>query len=114
MSMYWLLKGDLEAPGWNALRKDYDDKKVEIVHLDPKVWAVVEADDPPAGYDGLTAVKPADGVYLDPQGNALYLVDAAVVRTPQEVIAALGSEAAALLEKTGDPLTVLQRMGRSF
>ena len=36
MPRYWLLKGDYHAPGWNALRKNYDDKKVETVHLDPK------------------------------------------------------------------------------
>lgn len=114
MSKYWLLKGDLGAPGWNALRKDYDDKKIEIVHLDPKVWAMIEADDAPSGYDGLTAVEPADGLYLDPNGNALYLVNGAVVRTPEEVITALGNEATTLLEKIGDPQTVLQRMGRSF
>jgi hypothetical protein len=114
MSKYWLLKGHFSAPGWNALRKSYDDKKVEIVHLDPKVWAMIEADDPPAGYDGLTVSEPADGLYLDPQGNALYMVDGAVVRTPEEVITALGDEATTLLEKIGDPHTVLQRMGRSF
>ena len=114
MPKYWLLKGDLNAPGWNTLRKDYDDKKIEIVHLDPKVWAMIEADDPPVGYDGLTAVEPVDGLYLDPNGNALYLVDGAVVRTAEEVIAALGDDALELLEKIGDPHTVLQRVGRSF
>lgn len=114
MSSYWLLKGELGAPGWNVLRKDYDDEKVEIVHLDPKVWAVVEADDPPTGYDGLTVIEPADGLYLDPQGNALYMVNGAVVTTAEEVIAALGAEATAMLEKIGDAHTVLQRLGRAF
>ncbi len=114
MSKYWLLKGDFKAPGWGTLRKDYDDKKIEIVHLDPKVWAMVEADDAPGGYEGLTAVEPIDGLYLDPNGNALYLVGGAVVRTPEEVIAALGDEATTLLEKIGDPHTVLQRVGRAF
>ena len=114
MPKYWLLKGNLDAPGWNALRKDYDDKKVEIVHLDPKVWAMVEAEDPPSGYDGLTAVEPADGLYLDPNGNALYLIDGAVVTTAEEVIATLGDDAEAMFEKTGDAHTVLQRFGRVF
>jgi len=114
MPKYWLLKGNFDAPGWDVLRREYDDEKVEIVHLDPKVWAMVEADDPPAGYDGLTSVEPADGLYLDPQGNALYLVDGAVVKTAEEVIAALGDEAAAMFEKIGDAHTVLQRMGRAF
>jgi len=114
MSNYWLLKGELGAPGWDVLRKDYDDKKVEIVHLDPKVWAMIEADEPPAGYDGLTATEPADGLYLDPQGNALYMVGGAVVRTAEEVITALGDEATAMLDKMGDAHTVLQRLGRAF
>ncbi len=114
MPKYWLLKGNLDAPGWNALRKDYDDEKVEIVHLDPKVWAMIEAEDPPSGYDGLTAVEPVDGLYLDPNGNALYLVDGAVVKTAEEVVATLGDDAVAMLEKIGDAHTVLQRFGRAF
>lgn len=114
MSKYWLMKGNLDAPGWNVLRKDYDDKKVEIVHLDPKVWAMIEADSPPAGYDGLSATEPADGLYLDPQGNALYMVGGAVVRTAEEVVTALGDEATAMLDTIGDAHTVLQRLGRAF
>ena len=114
MSSYWFMTGDFGAPGWDALRKDYDDKKVEIVHLDPKVWAMIEADDSPTGYEGLTASEPADGLYLDPQGNALYMVGGAVVRTAEEVVAALGGEAAAMLDKIGDAHTVLQRLGRAF
>jgi len=114
MSSYWFMTGDFGAPGWDALRKDYDDQKVEIVHLDPKVWAMIEADDPPAGYDGLTVTEPADGLYLDPQGNALYMVGGKVVRTAEEVVAALGGEAAEMLDKIGDAHTVLQRLGRAF
>ncbi len=114
MSKFWLLKGHFSAPGWDALRKDYDDKKIEIVHLDPKVWAMVEADDPPQGYDGLTPEEPVDGLYLDPQGNALYMVGGRVVTTAEEVVAALGADARAMLEKTGDAHTVLQRVGRAF
>ena len=114
MPKFWLFKGDFSAPGWNALRKDYDDKKIEIVHLDPKVWAMVEADDRPTGYEGLTADEPVDGLYIDPNGNALYLVNGAVVTTPEEVIAALGDDAVELLEKIGDAHTTLHRLGRSF
>ena len=83
MPKLWLLKGDLEAPGWNALRQDLKDEKVEIIHLDPKVWAMVEADEPPAGYDGLEATEPADGLYLDPNGSPLYVVNGAVVPSPR-------------------------------
>ncbi|MEX1310277.1 MAG: hypothetical protein AB1Z65_07660 [Candidatus Sulfomarinibacteraceae bacterium] len=114
MSKYWLLKGDFNAPGWDALRKAYDDEEVEIVHLDPKVWAMVEAEDPPEAYEGLVAVEPVDGVYLDPQGNALYMVGGAVVTTAEAVVASLGDDAKAMLEKIGDPHIVLQRMGRAF
>jgi len=114
MPKYWLFKGELSAPGWNTLRKDYDDEKVEIVHLDPKVWAMIEADEPPQGYDGLRYEEPRDGLYLDPQGNALYMVDGDVVTTAEEVIAALGDEAKTMLEKIGDAHTVLQRLGRAF
>lgn len=114
MSSYWLVKGNLDAPGWNVLRKDYEDEKIEIVHLDPNVWAMVEADDPPDGYEGLKSEEPADGLYLDPQGNALYMVGGAVVTTAEAVVASLGDDAKAMLEKIGDPHIVLQRMGRAF
>lgn len=114
MPRYWLLKGALDAPGWNALRKDYEDEKIEIVHLDPKVWAVIEADDPPLGYDGLTATEPPDGVYVDPNGSPLYMVDGAVVTTAEEVVAACGEQARSLLDRLGDPHLVLERIGRAF
>ena len=110
----WLLKGDHEAPGWSVLRKEYEDEKVDIVHLDAKVWAVIDADEPPAGYEGLVAVEPADGLYLDPNGSPLYLVNGAVVRTAEEVITALGDDAKELLDKIGDAHTTLQRLGRAF
>jgi len=114
MSNYWFVKGNHDAPGWKVLRKDYEDEKIEIVHLDPKVWAMIEANDPPEGYDGLIPEEPADGLYLDPQGNALYMVDGSVVTTAEEVVAALGDEAKTMLAKIGDAHTVLQRMGRAF
>ncbi len=114
MPTYWLLKGALDAPGWNVLRKDYEDEKIEIVHLDPKVWAVIEADDPPLGYDGLTATEPPDGVYIDPNGSPLYMVGGAVVRTAKEVVAASGDKARAMLDEIGDAHTVLERIGRAY
>jgi len=114
MPTYWLLKGGLDAPGWNALRKDYEDQKVEIVHLDPKVWAMIESDEPPVGYDGLTATQPPDGVYIDPNGSPLYMVDGAVVKTAKEVVAACGDEATTLLDEIGDAHTVLERIGRAY
>jgi hypothetical protein len=114
MPKLWLLQGDHEAPGWNVLRQDLKDEKIDIIHLDPKVWAMVQADEPPSGYEGLEAVEPATGLYLDPNGSPLYLVDGAIVRTPEEVVAALGDRAVQLLEQLGDPHAVLERLGRAF
>ena len=114
MPKFWLLKGGLDAEGWNVLRKDYEDEKIEIVHLDPKVWAMIEADEPPQGYEGLTAVEPVDGLYLDPNGSPMYMVDGKVVQTAEEVVAALGDDAKAMLDKIGDAHTVLERIGKAF
>jgi hypothetical protein len=110
----WLLKGDLDADGWNVLRKDYEDEKIDIIHLDPKVWAVIDADHAPDGYQGLQAVEPPDGMYIDPNGSPLYLVDGAVVETAEEVVTAAGDRAEAMLAEIGDPTIVLQRIGRAF
>jgi hypothetical protein len=110
----WLLKGDLDADGWNVLRKDYENEKTDIVHLDPKVWAVIDADTAPEGYDGLTAVEPPDGLYLDPNGSPMYIAGGAVVTTAEEVVRALGDEAQEMLAEIGDAHTVLERIGRAF
>ena len=114
MPQLWLLKGGLDAPGWNALRQDMKDEKVDIVHLDPKVWAIVQADEPPSGYEGLEAIEPPTGLYLDPNGSPLYVVDGAMVHTAKEVVDALGEPARELLGKLGDPHTVLERLGRAY
>lgn len=114
MAQLWLLKGDLDAPGWQSLRADYDAEQVEIVHLDPKVWALVQADTPPESYDGLQATEPPDGVYVDPNGNPLYLVDGAAVADGMAVVGALGDEASRLLEALGDADRVLERLGRAY
>lgn len=114
MSQLWLLRGALDAPGWKTLRADHEEEKVAIVHLDPPVWALIEAEDPPKGYEGLTAVEPSDGLYLDPNGSPLYVVSGHTVANATEVVRALGSEAESLLEKIKDPETVLDRLGRVF
>ena len=114
MSRLWLLRGALDAPGWKTLRADHEGEKVAIVHLDPPVWALIEADDPPEGYDGLTASEPGDGLYLDPNGSPLYVVGCHTVRGAIDVVRALGSDAEALLERTKDPVAVLERLGRVF
>ena len=114
MSQLWLLKGALDAPGWKTLRTDHEEEKVAIVHLDPPVWALIEAEQAPQAYDGLTASEPLDGLYLDPNGSPLYVVGCHTVRGPAEVVRALGAEAQSLLEMLNDPVTVLERLGRVF
>ena len=114
MARLWLLKGNPEAPGWQALRADQDAEKVDIVHLDPHVWAILRSDEPPRGYDGLGAVEPQDGIYLDPNGSPLYLANGQIVASARDVISALGADAERLLARIGDPETVLERLGRAF
>ncbi len=114
MGKIWIMRGDLEAPGWQVLREDYQNEKIEIIHLDPKVWAVVDADEAPSGYEGLRAEAPQDGMYIDPNGSPLFLVNGRVVSSADEVVAALGEDATAMKEKTGDATTALERLGRVF
>jgi len=114
MSPLWLLKGGHEAPGWQTLRQAQEDEKVDIIHLDPKVWAIVRADEPPTGYEGLEPSEPLDGLYLDPNGSPLYLANGTVATSPEDVIRALGDEAKAMLEEINDGHTVLERLGRVF
>ena len=110
----WFIRGEPDAAGWDALRQDSKDEKVDIIHLDPRVWALLRADAAPQGYEGLESSPPPDGLYLDPQGRPLYLVGGEVVRSPEEVIATLGERARELLEEIGDPVAVLDRMGKVF
>ena len=114
MAKLWILRGPHEAPGWNQLRKAYEDEKVEIIHLDAKVWAIIDAEEEPSGYEGLNAQKPADGMYIDPNGSPLFLVDGGVLPTAEAVIEALGPEAQEMLEKTGDAETALERLRKVF
>jgi hypothetical protein len=114
MSRLWLLRGDRDAPGWQVLRTDQQEDRVEMVHLDPRVWAIIRAEEPPTGYQGVEAVEPPDGLYLDPNGSPLYLVAGRAVGGAEEVIRSLGEDATGLLETIGDPHTVLQKLGRVF
>ena len=114
MAKLWLLRGAHEAPGWNTLRQDLKDEKVDIQHLDPKVWALVLADNAPSGYEGLEAVEPVDGMYIDPNGSASYLVGGEFAASAKEVVEALGDAARNLLDQTGNAETVLERLGRVF
>ena len=114
MSKLWLLKGAHEAPGWKALKEDHQEERIDIAHLDPLIWALVEADEPPGGYEGLSASEPADGLYVDPNGNPLYVVGCKIADGAAEVVAALGGPAEEMLEKLGDPDLVLERLGRTY
>jgi len=114
MARLWLLRGPTDAPGWQALRTAHEQERVDIIHLDPHVWALIRADEAPAEYDGLTAVEPQDGLYLDPNGSPLYLAGGEIVPNAREVVTALGDDARELLDRIGDADTVLERMGRAF
>ncbi len=114
MATIWILRGDHEAAGWQELRTAYEEKKVEIIHLDAKVWAIIDAEEEPTGYQGLTASVPADGMYIDPNGTPLFLVNRSVATTAGEVVEGLGEEAKAVLETTGDAETALERLGKVF
>ena len=111
MAKLWLLRGGFDAPGWNDLRTDSKEERVDIVHLDPKVWALVRADEAPTIYEGLEGTDPPDGLYIDPNGSPLYLAAGEIVPGPEDVIDALGDQAQALLEKVGDGNSVLERLG---
>ena len=110
MAKLWIVRGAHEAPGWDQLRKAYDDEEVDIIHLDARVWAIIDAEDEPIGYEGLTASEPADGMYIDPNGSPLYLVDGEIVKSAEAVIDALGAEPQRMLAETGNAETVLERL----
>jgi len=114
MAKLWIMRGAHEAPGWNDLRKTYEDEKVDIIHLDAKVWAIIDATDQPTGYEGLHAEEPADGMYIDPNGTPLFLFAGEIVPTAEALVAALGREAGELMEKIGEPEAVLERLGKVY
>ena len=114
MANLWILRGPHEAPGWNQLRKAYEDEKVDIIHLDAKVWAVIQAEEVPTGYEGLGAEDPVDGMYIDPNGSPLFLVGGAVATSAEAVVEACGEEARKMLEKLGDATVVLERLGKVY
>lgn len=114
MANLWVLAGDHEAVGWNVLRQDYEAETLDIIHLDPHVWAIVERDEAPDGYEGLRAEPVQDGVYIDPNGSPLYVAGGRIMAGPQQVLEALGAEALATAERVGDPDRALEALGRVF
>jgi hypothetical protein len=114
MDPLWLLKGPHEAPGWGPLEADARADKIDLLLFDRAAWALVRAPEAPAQYPGLQPAPPADGLYLDDRGRTVYVAGGREVRGPLEVLAALGPQAGEMLEKIGDPDTVLDRLGRVY
>jgi len=112
MDALWLLEGPHEAPGWQALENDSRANTIDLLIFDRAAWALMRAPQAPTGYPGLSPTAPADGVYLDDRGRGVYVAGGQVVAGAHEVLAALGPQAQELLQKLGDPDTVLERLGR--
>ena len=100
--------------GCRDLQRDSKEEKTDVVIFDPLAWALIESDEAPSGYEGLVVSEPTDGLYVSPTGIPFYMVDGHRVEEAIEVIEALGDKAKELLEKIGDPDTVLERLGRTF
>ena len=114
MDPIWLLEGDHEQPGWKTLEADSKADAIDLMHFDRDRWALVRAPEAPTQYDGLIPTTPQDGMYVNPMGVPLYIVNGEEVFDPMVVIEALGEEAKAALEKIGDPVTVIDRLGRAY
>jgi hypothetical protein len=114
MVKLWIMRGSHEAAGWNQLRKAYEEEKIDVIHLDAKVWAIVDSEEEPTGFEGLDAAEPADGMYIDPNGSPLYLAGGTVQESADAVIEALGQEAQDMLEQTGDAEAALERLSRVY
>ena len=113
MDPLWLIKADPEAAGWTAVQQDAKDDKIDWVLFDRDAWVLLRAAEAPS-YDGFTVAELKDGIYVDQQGNSVCLVAGEIVKGPEEVIAVLGDEAKQLLDKIGDPVAVLERLGRAY
>ena len=113
MDPLWLLRADPEAAGWKAVQADAKDDKIDWVLFDRDAWVLLRAAAPPS-YEGFVAEKPADGIYVDQQGNSVCVLQGKLVGRPEEVIAALGDDAQKLLDKIGDPVAVLERLGKAY
>ncbi len=114
MDPLWLLKGKADAPGWIQLEIDSRSQQINLLVFDQDAWALMYAAEAPTAYEGLTPQEPPDGVYLDNYGRPCYIVDRQEVRSARTVIKALGHEAEEMMEKIGDPVIALERLGRSF
>jgi hypothetical protein len=114
MDPLWLLKGKRSAPGWKLLEEESKADKVDLVIFDREGWALLRASEPPTKYEGMEPTEPADGLYVSEQGYPIYVVDKKEVAGPDPLIKALGKEAEEMLEKLGDPVVVIQRLGKAY
>ena len=114
MNPLWMLKADHDAPGWRPLEKDARSGATDLLLYDRNAWALIRAAAAPTQYEGMTAVPAPTGLYLDPQGNPIYVVNSQQVKGPFDVLAALGPDAQELFKKIGDPVVTLERLGRAF
>lgn len=114
MDPLWLLEGEFEAPGWKDLEADSRADEVDLIAFDRAGWALVQAAEPPTKYEGLKPTRPETGLYVSEQGVPIYVVDGAEVSGPLEVIRAIGGIAEQKLAECGDPIVVLQDLGKAF
>jgi len=114
MERLWLLKGDHDAPGWKALQRDAKEQTLDWVIFDRDAWCLVRAEEAPTQYEGLEPTEPQTGLYMDHQGNSVAVFEGKLVPGPEALIEKLGGEAKELLEQLGDPLAVLDRLGKAY
>lgn len=112
--MLWIIEGEHDAPGWKTLLADAKAEKLDWRLLDRDAFVIVEADEPPTQYEGMVPAAPVDGLYIDQQGNHLYIVDRGQVAGPDELFEALGDEAKKLRDELGDHLVALQQLGKAY
>ena len=99
-----------EIPGIGDAKAD----AIDVLLFDRAAWALIRAAEPPQGYEGMTATAPPDGMYIDTHGRAVFVVDQHTVPGPEEVLATLGETAQEVLERVKDPVTALERLGRTY
>ena len=114
MDLLWLLVGSSDAVGWDALQVDSKEENIDLVIFDRDEWALIRSEKAPSQYEGLVPKKPSDGMYVSEHGFPVFIVNQQEVRTPEEVIRAVGGKAEELFKDLGDPLLALERAGYAF
>lgn len=114
MARLYLLRGGPDAAGWRALERDAKEQKIDLLSYDRDRWALLNADEPPEGYEEMEVTDPPDGRYLDNHGRPTYVVNNREVRDARAVLAAVGEKARQLLDELRDPDAVIDRLGLSY